>query len=181
MKKVFIVLIIFSIIILNSCFKRGDIFFNDDKIIDKSIEKIIEAINKKDVEDIKIIFCNEVLNEYINFEEQVVVLFEFIQGEIESWKRTGGPSTSLGNNDDGSGRIWKVIQATYDIETNKGKYHVSLQEILKFSQDSNKIGISSFCIINANDWNEDYNYWGGIGSTTKFEILGISINHGNDF
>jgi len=103
-------------------------------------------------------------------------LFEFIKGDIESWERTGGPGTFAGKNDDGSGRIWKEIRATYDIKTSEQTYHISLQEIVKHSQNSEKIGVSSFCIINAEDWNEDYNYWGDLGLPNDFKILGIFID-----
>ena len=88
-----------------------------------------------------------------DFGEQITHLFEFIQGEIESWERTGGPGVSEGKNDDGSGRVWKEIRATYDINTSEKKYHISFQEITEHSQNPDKVGVSSFCIIDADDWN----------------------------
>ena len=115
-------------------------------------------------------FSTQALAQAVDFEEQITLLFEFIQGEIDSWKRTGGPGVSEGINDDGSGRVWKEMRATYDIQTSEQKYHVSLKEITKDSQNSDKIGVSSLCIINAEDWHEEYNYWGDLGT------LGIHVD-----
>ena len=177
MKKIFVVLlIIMETAILSSCFFGGKwMFSNDNKIIDEKFKQIIKTFKDRDKEALKLLFSEQALIEIVNFDEKINTLFEFIQGEIGSWKRTGGPCTSEGKNDDGSGRIWKEIRATYDILIDEQIYHISFQIITKHSQDTKKVGISSFCIINANDWNEKHNYWGDLGLPKDFKIFGIII------
>ena len=180
MKKcIMIILSIVTALLLCSC-KVGvgkmGIFDADDKAIDERFKQIVEAIENHDKDTLVSMFSAQALNQIVDFEAQVDYLFEFIQGEIEFWGRTGGPGSSEGVNDDGSGRTWKEIRATYDIKTSEQIYHVSLQEITKHSQDSDKVGISSFCIINAEDWGEEYNYWGDLGLPKDFKTLGIFVD-----
>ena len=151
-------------------------FSNDDKVIDERFKQIVDAVENHDTDALKSMFSEQALAQTVDFEAQATLLFEFIQGEIESWKRTGGPGVHESINDDGSGRTWKEIRATYDIKTSEQIYHVSLQEITKHSQDSDKVGISSFCIINAEDWGEEYNYWGDLGLPKDFKTLGIFVD-----
>ena len=155
-------------------------FDNDDAIIDKSFSQIIETIKNQDKEALKKMFSEQSLNEAKDFGADIDHLFDFVQGTVESWERTGGPGVSEGRNDDGSGRVWKEIRATYDIKTTERKYHVSIQEVTKHSKNPNLVGISSFCIISSEDWNEEYNYWGCFGLPESFETLGIVIEKKTD-
>ena len=149
---------------------------NTDKVIDKKFSRIIDTINTQDKDALKSMFSKQTLAEADDFNGSIEYLFEYIQGEVMSWERTGGPSVSDGKNDDGSGRIWKEIRATYDVATSKQKYHVSIQEVTKHSENSDLIGVSSLCIIKAEDWKEEYNYWGDLGLPENFETLGIVVD-----
>ena len=170
-KKLALLLAIIVVAILSSCsLGGGRMFSNDDKIIDDRFQQIVDAIENHDTDALISMFSAQALAQAVDFEEQITSLLEFIQGDIDSWKRTGGPGVSEGKNDDGSGRVWKEMSATYDIQTSAQKYHVSLKEITKDSQNSNKVGVSSLCIINAEDWHEEYNYWGDLGT------LGINVD-----
>ena len=83
-------------------------------------------------------------------------MLEFIEGDIKSWGKTGGPG---GSDHFGKNRL-KVIFATYDIETSSQIYHASLEFVRIKSSEPDEVGLSSFCIINSKNWKEDYNYWG---------------------
>ncbi|MCL2814620.1 MAG: DUF5104 domain-containing protein [Oscillospiraceae bacterium] len=181
-KKKFAVLpAIIAIVILSSySLGCGGRFSDDDVLIDKRFEKIIEAIKNQDENTLKSMFSAQASSQSDDFKEQIAHLFEFVQGEIESWKRTGGPGVFEGKNDDGSGRIWKEVRATYDVKTSERTYHISLQEITKHSQNPEKVGVSSFCIIKAEDWGEEYNYWGDLGLPKDFKVLGIIIDESYD-
>jgi|GEM_PF-5340707 len=170
------------IIILSSCsLVSSEMVPNDTKTTAARFGLMVEAIESHDKNAVKSMFSTQVLTQSVDFEAQLEHLFEFIQGQIESWERTGGPGVSEDRNDDGSGRIWKEIRTTYDIKTSEQKYHISFQEITKHSQCSDKIGVSSFCIISADDWDKDYNYWGDLGLPEAFGTLGIFIEDNISF
>ena len=185
-KVVALALAIVGMAMASSCsLVSGGILTGNDKAIDDTFGRIIEAIKSQDKEAIKSIFSAQTLAQYVDFEDQIDCLFEFIQGEIESWERTGGPATfggknSRAKNDDGSILIWKTIMATYDIKTSEQKYHVSLKEVKQHTHDSDKLGANSFCIINAADWHEKPNYWGDLGMAKEFQALGIVVDLGKD-
>jgi len=171
MKKIALLLAIIIVTVLTSCsLGGGRMFSNDDEIIDERFQQIVDAIENHDTDALISMFSKQSLMQVVDFEEQITSLFEFIQGDIDSWKRTGGPGVSEGKNDDGSGRVWKEMSATYNIQTSTQKYHVSFKEITKDSQNFDKVGMSSLCIINAEDWHEEYNYWGDLGT------LGINVD-----
>ena len=161
--------------VFSSCFSRNCIFNDDDKVIDQTFVKIIQVIKNRDKNGFKRLFSKQV-SQTVNLEDQIDFLFGFIQGEIETWEGTGALTAPEGRNDDGSGRVWKVISKTYDIKTSKQKYHVAIQEVIKHSQKPELIGVSSFCIISENDWNSILNYWGDLGKEENFETLGIVVD-----
>jgi len=176
--KYTITLLSITIVIIGTLFLGGcNMFFDDSaKIIDKSFYQIVESIRNQDKEALKDMFSEKAWKENDDISNDIDYLFDFIHGEIESWERTGGPGVFDGNNDDGSGRIWKEIRATYDIKTSEQEYHVSIQIITKHSRIPSLVGLSSICIINVNDWDEDYNYWGCLGLPEDFEIRGIVVD-----
>ena len=58
--------------ILGSCFLGcGGMLSNDDKIIDKRFEQIIEAIENQDKDTLKSMFSAQALSQHDNFEEQI--------------------------------------------------------------------------------------------------------------
>ena len=176
-RKLAILLAIIVMVVLGSCVFGGErMFSDDDKYIDERFGQMIECIKNQDEDALSSMFSAQALTQSVDFENRITNMFEIIQGDIVSWERTGGPGVSEGKNDDGSGRVWKEIRATYDLNTSENKYHISLQEITKCSSDTDKVGVSSFCIVKTEDWDEEYNYWGALGLPEDFETLGIFVD-----
>lgn len=176
-KSILSLLIVISLLMLCSCTaKGGKAMTNEDKTIDERFEQIVNAIKNQDKNALKSMFSIQAVSQFADFDNQITALFDFIQGEIKSWKRTGGPGGSEGNNDDGSGRVWKEIRATYTVITSEQEYFFSLQEITKHSQDANRLGVSSLCVIKSKDWEKDYIYWGDLGVPKEFKTLGIYLD-----
>ena len=143
-------------------------FSNDDKIADNKMKQIAEAISEQDKDKLKAMFSEYALDKADNFEENANRLFEFIQGDIQSWERTGGPGV-FSNTD--HRKIKKEMEATYDIKTDENVYHLSVKICLNDTDNPNKIGVSSLCIIHADNWPYDYNYWGNL------DVLGITVDY----
>ena len=158
-----IILFLISILFFNACTVGGrEMFFDiDDRVIDNKMKQFVKALENQDKDTLKSMFSKRVLDEVEDFDEKLDLLSVFIGEEDLSWNRTGGPGTEEGINDDGTGRIWKEIFATYDIETSERSFHASIK-ICSKDKSSDAIGIISFCIIRAEDWIEEYNYWGDL-------------------
>jgi hypothetical protein len=160
-KKTALLFLLVSILLLNSCgFGGGRMFGNEDKVVDKRMKQVVQTIASQNKDAFKKLFSQNALKQADNFDLNMDYLFELFHGDIKSWKRTGGPGVDEGINDDGTGRIWKEVRATYDIEISNKKYHISMNECTKDNKNSDNIGIKIFCIINEDDWTENYNYWG---------------------
>lgn len=60
---------------------------NKEKKADTRTEKIIMALKEKDKDSLKSLFSKKALNEAKNFESNEDYLFEFLIGNINTWKR----------------------------------------------------------------------------------------------
>jgi len=123
---VFIGLVSFSSCDDNS---KGGIFMSDRKLADARMEQMISAIKEKDGEALKALFSKKALEEACDFETDVDYLFEFLQGEIESWERDGASTDESIR----SGKRSLMIRFAFDIKTDKNLYECYL---IDYSTDS---------------------------------------------
>ena len=168
-----IIMLLMSTTILSSC----DMLMGDTHLMNKKLEKFVECINSNNAEEFKSLFSEETIKKYDSFDNDILTLFDFIDGEIISWEDKGGLGSSDGFNDDGSGLVWKEISAIYDIKTSNQTYHLALKVATKHSKDSQKIGVNSFHIINSKDWSEDFYYGGSMHTQDNFFAFGIIIDN----
>nr|WP_314466498.1 DUF5104 domain-containing protein [uncultured Clostridium sp.] len=164
MKKNFLVfLLIASILLLCSCEKGvGRVIVDDsDKKADARMEQVIKAIKAKDKDTLKSMFSKQALSKADDFEGNLNALFGYIQGDVQSWKSTGGYAGSDEKNADGSGNRKKEVESTYTITTSKQEYHVAIYEYTIDTANPDNIGVYSICIISEKD-NPDSEvvYWG---------------------
>ena len=61
---------------------------------DYRLKKVIEALNKKDKEALKAVFSKQGLSDADDFDERMDYLFDFFEGTVESWEKTGGGGDS---------------------------------------------------------------------------------------
>lgn len=171
-KKMAIALLLISTLVLNSCKLGGgkvsfgsNVFGSDDSIIDNRFKQVVQVINNHDKNALKAMFSKQALAGDDNFDANMDKLFSLFQGKVESWERTGGPEVTDGKNDDGTGRIWKEQAATYDAKIGGANCHLSIKECDKDTKNKDNIGLISICIINAEDWKEEFNYWGDVDTS----------------
>ena len=124
MKKFCLLLVLSSILLLTSCslgggHMPGSIFDDDKTAANTRIEKLLEAIKSKNGDIVKSMFSKNAIADANNIDENIFKLFNCFKGEILSYEDWGGPGVSQGNNDDGSGRIWKILRSTYDVKTSE--------------------------------------------------------------
>jgi len=96
---------------------------------------------------LKSVFSKNTLVEVDDLDEKIVEMFNYFQGEFVSYDDWGEPAGGGGMNDDGTGRNWKYVQATYDVVTSKGLYLFSFQDITLDTANPNNVGIYKLYII----------------------------------
>ena len=109
------------------------IFDDSDKKADDRMEQIIETFKNKDQDALKAMFSKQALDEANDFDGSLNALFNYIEGDIQSWKSTGGYTGSDEKNADGSGnRKKKSNQPMFLQPVNKNTklQYMSTQSIL---------------------------------------------------
>ena len=94
MKKlnVLMLFVLTSLLLFSSCGINGGFIVSEEKKADARMEQIVVAIKNKDRGAVKSLFSKKALGEADNFEGGIDYLFDFIQGDIISWKRDGWSS-----------------------------------------------------------------------------------------
>jgi len=149
MNKYFLCFLLVGILFLSSCsLVRGRTGIFDDSAtkIDAKIEQILETIKNNDKKALKSLFSKQVLDETEDFDERLDYLFEFIQGEIESWKRTGGP---VGNEIINDGHKTKNVCAWYNVNTDVEKYIFLIRECTTDTDNPDNVGLYMLNTIKA--------------------------------
>lgn len=117
---ILMLLILVGLLSFSSCGRNGGILVGEGKRADARIEQIVSAIKDKDREALKSLFSKKALDEADDFVGGADSLFNFIQGDIESWERDGFASDeSMG----GGKRSW-MIRFGFTVKTDKDVYRV---------------------------------------------------------
>ena len=159
MKRKFTVVIFVSFIVilfLNSCSLRGArmiprSFDNDQNIANARMDKVLEAIQNKDKDALKALFSPKAIAEAEEFDQSIIDLFDYFQGDFISYNDQSAINVEEGLNDDGTGRRWKALYSTYDLETSNQEYRIAIKDFTVDTANSNNVGIYSFYIIKLED------------------------------
>lgn len=131
---------------------------NDEKIADKTFNKIITAIRSNNDSKMVDMFSNAVKSE-VNLSQSVLMFFDFIHGDIVSFSLASEAGVGTDYEIE-SGKKRKEIQSAFCISTTENTYYIAVKECVKDEIDDNHIGIVSIYIIESNNWKEDYVYRG---------------------
>jgi len=115
---ILMLLILVSLLLFSSCGSNRGILVSEDKRADARMEQIVSAIRDKDYEELKSLFSKKALDEADNFVDGADSLFDFIQGNIESWERDGFASDESMS---GGKRSW-MIRFGFTVKTDKDVY-----------------------------------------------------------
>lgn len=148
---------------------------NDQKISNARMDKILEAVKKEDKEALKAMFSKKAISQAEHFDESIVKLFDFFQGDFISYNDWSGPMAEGGINEDGTGRNWKKLYSSYDVDTSKQKYRLAIQEFIQDTADVDNVGIWSLYIIKMKDDTDPQFGYRGDG----MDIPGINFNRKN--
>lgn len=159
MHKIIIsLMLIFSILFLSSCSVGGlraemlnrD---NDDAKANARLEQVLEAIKKKDKENLKSMFSRQALKDADNFDSSMEDLLDFFQGKVDSWKKSSGPTVFESND---HGRKKKEVNSYYYVNTDKQKYFFLLQDYTVDTEHPDNVGLYLLLLVKAENREKIY-------------------------
>lgn len=174
MKKVSLLLITI-VLLFTSCSLGGTIvdrFFgitnssryplsgNDRSKANARFDQILTACKNQDEVALKEMFSKKSIDEAEDMDGSIRALLDFFQGEMVSYDDWGVLGADAGKNDDGTGRNWKRLRSTYDVETSEQKYRFAIEEFTVDTADPDNVGIRSMYIIEAGNSDLEFAYWG---------------------
>lgn len=126
---------------------------SDDSKANARLEQVIEAIKNKDKDNLKSLFSQKALGEVDDFDSNINDLFNFFQGEVESWEKSSGPTVFESND---HGHVKKEVSSYYYVNTDKQKYFFLLQDYPVDTDDPENVGLYLLLVVRAEDREKIY-------------------------
>ena len=142
-----------------------------DKVnfIPKRFEKILNAIQNKDMATLKLLFSKKALTEVEDFDAMANDLFDFFQGDFVSYDDWDGAVAGEGLREEG--KEWYTIQPTYDVKTSEQEYRFAFKEFTTNEFEPDKVGIWSLYVIKKEDDTDPEVAYRGDGEWTPGIII----------
>ena len=145
---------------------------NDQKISDKKMEQILDAIINRDKSTMEKLFSKKSIAEVKDLDGSISKLFDYFQGNFISYNDWNAVNADGGINDPGTGRSWKCLYSTFDVKTTKITYRFAIKEFIQDTANSDNVGICSLYIIKMEDDTDKQFAYRGDGKDTP----GINFN-----
>ena len=155
--------LLLSMLFLSSCSIGGSRTSMLNKSSDKEnaqrqLEKVLEAIQNRDKDALEALFSVNALNESDEFDSNMDNLFEFFEGEVESFERTSGPSVFESIH---YGSKIKKVSSKYHVTTDKQEYFFLLHDFPVDTDHPDNVGLYLLLVVKAEDKDEMWdNYYG---------------------
>lgn len=146
-------------IILSACTSNqqgASVWKDNEKIAYDTCAQIIAAIQQYDHAKFEALFSPAAQNEDDILDQEIVALFEFIQGEIVCFSNVSVISDYTKNHDART----TTMKTSFHIETSTNIYYMAFKECVVDTQNPQNIGISSLYIVDAAVWDSEYVYGG---------------------
>lgn len=116
----------------------------DDEDAAEKMSRIIEYINQRDKEGLKSMFSERALEEAENFEENAEMLFDFIEGDVVSWDRSGGATVHESVD---YGEIVRKVDSYFFVETDKESYYFLVNDFPRDDKKPDNQGIYMILVV----------------------------------
>jgi hypothetical protein len=126
---------------------------SDDTKAKARFEQLMEAIKCKDKDKLKSLFSKKALIEADDFDINMEELFQFFQGEVDSWEKSGGPTVFGSNN---HGHVKKEVSSYYYVNTDKQKYFFLLEDFPADTDHPENVGLYLLLVVKADDREKVY-------------------------
>ena len=147
------IILILGIIFLNSCSiggTRTEMLDKDnyDEVANARMEQVLHSIKKHDKKALVSIFSKQALADSNDFDRSIDSLFDFLQGEVKSWKKSDGLTVNESNN---YGHETKEISSYYDVITDQQDYFFLLRDYPVDTDHPDNVGLYMLLVVKAKD------------------------------
>ena len=155
MKK-YVAIFIIMILSLTSCVRKEKMGFNTrDKMNLQTADKIVECINKQDVNGLYNLFSEEVRNNDKTLKEDIEKIYHYLNGKVESYeKRAVGSTTDIEQ-----GKNSTYYYSKFRLKINKIEYCLYYIYYPRNDFELTTEGITSLKIVKADEINKYFCYW----------------------
>ena len=155
MKK-YILIFITMVLTLTSCGGKEKMGFNTrDKMNMQMAERIVDCINKEDVDGLYNLFSEEVKNSDMTLRNNIEKLYNYINGKIESYEKFGITSkTSIEKNQNAS-----YYDSKFKLIINEIPYLLYYTYTVKNDFQPKTIGLKCIKIVLETDEEKYFCYW----------------------
>jgi hypothetical protein len=126
---------------------------DDETKANERLEQVIEAIKNKDKDVLKSLFSQKALSEVDDFDSSVNDLLDFFQGDVESWKKSSGPTVFESND---HGHVKKEVSTYYYVNTDKQKYFFLLRDYPVDTDQPDNVGLYLLLVVKSEDREKVY-------------------------
>ncbi len=164
------ILLFILIMLLSACVPMHSRYDGDRVKTNARLEQVIKAIENKDEKSLKSMFSKRVLEETEDIDSDIEYLFNFVQGDIESWVReAGGVSGSKYYN-----RL-VTYRTRFKVTTDKETYIFLILEYPTDKDNPDNVGVYMLQVIKEEDKKTQFDFGfeivcPGIYRPEKFEI-----------
>ena len=171
-KKIFVavrvaLILLFSSVGMTACIHGGFFIDSDEDDVLHKLETFLDRLQDGNKEGIKALFAPNAIAGLSDFDESLDALFEYYDGEIESYTKNGLITDR--DKDSGIERKWYVKSS--DVTTTTEVFRMAFYWCAQDTGDKGNVGITSFYILKFNDDPHPTYSYGGDGLRTP----GINI------
>ena len=147
--KILLLLGVLSFLMLTGCTfgGRAIMFSSDDSNAERRMKQIISALKEQNKDAIKELFSEKATDEAENFDQGIDNLFDYFQGNVESWDKDS--LNSEGSNQYGYRSV--LIHSYYIVTTDQAKYLFYIADYSKNTIDPDNQGVYTLSVIKAED------------------------------
>lgn len=124
---------------------------------DKLLEQLTDALEQKDVREIKNLFSDNTVHSVQTLDEQITQLLGFYTGTMESIEDRGTHSSMSKQPEYRK----ETVNASYDVITTSGVYRIAFRFCTIDTTDEGNLGLQSLYITKEEYSDMDFSYWGG--------------------
>lgn len=157
MKKIIsIITVLLLLFSLTSCSERAWIFMDDNKKLDKTFGKVIEAIKEKDSSKL-INLLSDNVKEKDGISQSATDFINYIQGDILSFTsaKEGG---KRGSKEVTGGKTITSSNTAFTVNTSTHTYHFYMDQCFRDDFDPGNIGVVLITVIDSENWKSEYSY-----------------------
>lgn len=154
MRYVVVIVLLIISIILCSCASGGvdmfrSILDREAAVANAQMDLILCAIQNQNTEDFKALFSKNALNDVTDIDTMMEAIYAYCPAEFGAYDNWSGPNTESSFE---NGRRTTQMYATYDVDTETGKYRFTYMYISEDTECPANVGLWSLYVIK---WEED--------------------------